>query len=257
MTETGPSGHRTIFELFAEVKRQVGPVGKDSRNKDQNFSYRGVDAVVNAAADALDSYGVIISPHLDKLTYGTVEVGKNRTPMAHAQVEVTYTAYGPGGDSFPMATVPGEAMDSGDKATAKAMSVAFRIALLQALNLPTGDPDPDSQTYERSSGANSAGDAFDQAGRQQDGGRPWSPRQPQQPAASTSGPAAHPAGSQAEGDFVLKFYADLADAKDDAAHVALTARVGTAIRSREILAATGNDLIAAVRKHKAETRGAA
>jgi hypothetical protein len=45
--------------------------------------------------------------------------------------------------------VPGEAFDSGDKATAKAMSVAFRIALLQGLSLPTDETDPDAQTYER------------------------------------------------------------------------------------------------------------
>ncbi len=139
----------TIFQIFADVKREIGAVGKDSRNKTQNFMYRGIDAVVNAAAPALDKYGVITAPHLDKLTYGTVEVGKDRTRMAHAQVEVTYTFYGPRGDSFPV-TVPGEAMDSGDKATPKAMSVAYRIALLQALNLPTNDPDPDADSYERS-----------------------------------------------------------------------------------------------------------
>jgi hypothetical protein len=40
-------------------------------------------------------------------------------------------------------------MDSGDKATAKAMSVAYRTALLQVLCLPTDEPDPDSHTYER------------------------------------------------------------------------------------------------------------
>jgi hypothetical protein len=163
MTDTG---HRTVFELFADVKRKVGPVGKDSYNKQQKFRFRGVDAVVNAVAEALDDHGIILSPHLDKLTYGTVEVGNNRTRMAHAQVEVTYTAYGPGGDSFPMATVPGEAMDSGDKATPKAMSVAYRIALLQALNLPTGDPDPDESSYERSPRGG------------QDEGDPWEPQGP-------------------------------------------------------------------------------
>ena len=41
-------------------------------------------------------------------------------------------------------------MDAGDKATAKAMSVAFRTALLQSLCLPTDDIDPDAQSYERS-----------------------------------------------------------------------------------------------------------
>jgi hypothetical protein len=44
-------------------------------------------------------------------------------------------------------------MDAGDKATAKAMSVAFRTALLQSLSLPTDDVDPDAHSYERSSAA--------------------------------------------------------------------------------------------------------
>lgn len=153
----------TIFEVFADVKRQVRAVGKESRNKTQNFMYRGIDAVVNAAAPALDEHGVITAPHLDKLTYGTVEVGKDRTRMAHAQVEVTYTFHGPAGDNFTV-TVPGEAMDSGDKATAKAMSVAYRIALSQALNLPTHERDPDADSYERSPAAPQ--------------GRPEEPRQP-------------------------------------------------------------------------------
>ncbi len=73
-------------------------------------------------------------------------------------------------------------MDSGDKATAKAMSVAYRIALIQALNAPTGDPDPDTQTYERSA-SHAAAEAFGNteptpprqqrnAGSRQDGPRP-------------------------------------------------------------------------------------
>jgi hypothetical protein len=66
------------------------------------------------------------------------------------KVKVTYTFIGASGDSI-KATVVGEAMDSGDKATAKAMSVAFRTALLQALSLPTDEPDPDATSYERSS----------------------------------------------------------------------------------------------------------
>lgn len=149
-TETADvPAHRTVFELFADVKRAVGPVGKESRNTQQNYDYRGIDAVVNAAAVHLDEHGVINVPTLLDETYATVEVGKNRTPMAHVRVKVRYTFYGPRGDSF-AAEVPGEAMDSGDKATPKAMSVAWRIALLQCLNLPTSDPDPDSQSYQRS-----------------------------------------------------------------------------------------------------------
>ena len=157
------SAAATIYELFAAVKKEVGPVGKDSTNQQQGYSYRGIDAVVNAAAAALDKYGVITIPILEAKDYSTVEVGRNRSQMAHVQVTVTYRFAGPAGDWFD-ARVPGEAMDSGDKATPKAMSVAYRIALLQTLNLPTDDPDPDSETYERSPRADSAGDAWEQAG---------------------------------------------------------------------------------------------
>lgn len=166
---------RTIFEVFADVKRQVAPVGKDSHNSQQNFKFRGVDAVVNAAAAALDEHGVITVPVLEKYEYGQVEVGNNRTRMAHVRVEVTYEFYGPRGDCF-RAKVPGEAMDSGDKGTAKAMSVAYRTCLIQTLNLPTGEPDPDESTYERSPG--SAGEAFQNATphRPLPADDPWRPK---------------------------------------------------------------------------------
>jgi hypothetical protein len=72
--------------------------------------------------------------------------------MASVRVNVTYTFHAPDGSNVG-ATVSAESMDSGDKATAKAMSVAFRTALLQTLCLPTDDIDPDATTYERSSGA--------------------------------------------------------------------------------------------------------
>lgn len=163
-TEARPLTAPTIFEVFADVKRKVGPVGKDSFNEQQKFKFRGVDAVVNAVAAAFDEYGVIAVPMLDRYDYdGSVEIGKNRSLMGHAKVQVTYRFYGPAGDYFD-ARVPGEAMDSGDKATAKAMSVAYRICLLQTLNLPTGDPDPDSTTYERSTASGQRNGAdFDSA----------------------------------------------------------------------------------------------
>jgi hypothetical protein len=43
----------------------------------------------------------------------------------------------------------GEAMDSGDKATNKAMSAAYKYAAFQAFAIPTeGDNDADAQTHE-------------------------------------------------------------------------------------------------------------
>jgi hypothetical protein len=144
-----------IQERLIGVMRDVGAVGKNDRNSAQNFAFRGIDAVINAVYPALIKNGVVIVPSIEKSNYETIEIGAKRTMMGHAQVTVSYTFYGLDGDSI-TARVSAEAMDAGDKATAKAMSVAMRTALLQTLALPTGETDPDASSYERSTRATKA-----------------------------------------------------------------------------------------------------
>ena len=139
-----------IAQALSEIMKAVGGIAKKDRNQAQGFNFRGIDSVVNAVSPALQKFGVVIVPSVEEYDYQTVEIGKNRTPMGHVRVKVTYTFIGANGDAI-KATVVGEAMDSGDKATAKAMSVAFRTALLQSLALPTDEVDPDASSYERSS----------------------------------------------------------------------------------------------------------
>jgi hypothetical protein len=137
----------TVFEALAAVMADVQAVKKGDRNDAQRFMFRGIDAVVNAVGPALRKHGVTVSPRVDLYEYGTVTTAGGKA-MGHVRVLVTYTFHGPAGDALP-AQAPGEAFDAGDKATPKAMSVAFRTALLQALALPTDEPDPDSSSYER------------------------------------------------------------------------------------------------------------
>ncbi len=139
-----------IAQAMSAIMKEVGAIAKKDKNTSQGFNFRGIDSVVNAVSPALQKYGVIVVPSVEDYEYATVEIGRNRTAMGHVKVKVTYTFIGSNGDSI-KATVVGEAMDSGDKATAKAMSVAFRTALLQALSLPTDELDPDATSYERSS----------------------------------------------------------------------------------------------------------
>jgi hypothetical protein len=137
-----------VVNSLTAVMRDVGAVGKRERNSQGNFNYRGIDAVTNAVHPALVAHGVVVVPKLLSYDYGTVIVGHKRTEMAHARLTVEFTFYGPEGDSVTAVTA-GEAFDSGDKATAKAHSVALRTALLQTLCLPTDEPDPDANSYER------------------------------------------------------------------------------------------------------------
>lgn len=138
----------TVREALRAVMRDVGAVKKGDRNTQGNFNFRGIDAVTNAVYPALVEHGVIVAPRVLDYQYGTVVVGHKRTEMGHARLMVEFTFYGPEDDQI-VAVTAGEAFDSGDKATAKAHSVAFRTALLQTLCLPTDEPDPDSHSYER------------------------------------------------------------------------------------------------------------
>jgi hypothetical protein len=138
-----------IFKALNEVMKEVGAVRKNERNTHQNFNFRGIDSVINAVSPAFRKHGIFCTPSVISSEYESVQVGQNRTVMGHARVMVTYTFHATDGTSV-QATVSAESMDSGDKATAKAMSVAYRTALLQTLCLPTDDADPDADTYERS-----------------------------------------------------------------------------------------------------------
>ena len=133
----------TIQDCMAKVMGDVREVAKTDQNAQQGFKFRGIDAVVNAVGPALRKHGVVVVPHLQNCDYVSFTSSKG-TQMMCCRVIVTYQFVGPGRD-FLEATVPGEAFDAGDKSTAKAMSVAFRTALLQALTLPTDDLDPDAR----------------------------------------------------------------------------------------------------------------
>lgn len=138
-----------IYQALGQVMNDVGAVRKNERNTHQNFNFRGIDSVINAVSPAFRKHGVFCTPTVISSEYESVQVGQNRTVMGHARVMVVYTFHASDGTSV-TATVSAESMDSGDKATAKAMSVAYRTALLQTLCLPTDEADPDADTFERS-----------------------------------------------------------------------------------------------------------
>lgn len=137
-----------IIQSLSLVANAVGAVTKSERNTHQGFNFRGIDAVVNAVSPAMRENGVVVFPRVISSEYDIVTVGAKQTQMGHARVTVEYAFYACDGSNV-SAIVAAESMDSGDKATAKAMSVAFRTALLQVLCLPTDETDPDAETFTR------------------------------------------------------------------------------------------------------------
>lgn len=137
----------SIVQVISRAMADVQAVGKDDRNNQQGYNFRGIDAVVNAVGPVFRKHGVVPVPILEQATYRDVQTSTGK-PSRECTVQVRYRFYGPAGDYID-AVVPGESMDFGDKGTPKAMSVAYRIALLQLLAIPTHEPEPDAQSYER------------------------------------------------------------------------------------------------------------
>lgn len=138
--------HEALSAVMADVQA-VGKGGKVEIKGRPGYSFRGIDAVVNAVGPALREHGVIVLPKVLDKRYRDFETS-NGNLQHECVVEVEYRFIGPEGDELACSAV-GEAADSGDKATPKAMSVAFRTALLIALCIPTDQPDPDEHQVER------------------------------------------------------------------------------------------------------------
>lgn len=136
-----------IYKAMTEVMRSVGAVGKDGVNQHQKFNFRGIDGVLNAVGPALREHSVVVTPELISADYEHVTTAGGK-PSTACRVVVSYVFYAQDGSKI-ATTVAAESWDTGDKAMAKAMSVAFRTALIQSLALPTDEPDPDEFTYTR------------------------------------------------------------------------------------------------------------
>lgn len=147
----------SVHAAWSAVMGDVQSIGKNDRNEQQRFTFRGIDSVMSAVGPALRKHGVAVVPSVREMNTDTYTT-KGGAVMRNATVLVAWTVYGPAGDSFEGSTY-GEAADAGDKAVSKAHSVAYRTFLLQALCVPTNDPEPDAQVHEREIPDTAAADA--------------------------------------------------------------------------------------------------
>lgn len=139
------------------VMRAVSHVAKRDKNSHQQYLFRGIDAVVNAVGPALREVGGFITHDVLEAKYERGATAKGGATI-EVFLRVEYSWHGTDGTSV-NSVVVSEAMDTSDKATAKAMSVAYRTYLLQILMLPTDEPDPDHDYTERGTAQQSAAPA--------------------------------------------------------------------------------------------------
>lgn len=136
-----------IYEAISNVMAEIGAVGKNSKNSQQGFMYRGIDAVMNAINPALVKHKVFVAPEVLEQTREERQTAKG-TMLIYSICKIKFRFYTTDGSHVEVVTI-GEGMDSGDKATNKAMSIAFKYACFQLFCIPTEEMvDPDSECHE-------------------------------------------------------------------------------------------------------------
>lgn len=134
-----------IYGAIASIMRETKAITKSSKNQQQGFMFRGIDAVMNELHDLFANNGVFILPEV--LDYNVAEKVTGKGTILYytrAKIKFHFVA----DDASEVCTINvGEAMDSGDKGMNKAMSIALKYALMQMLLIPTEEQkDPDATT---------------------------------------------------------------------------------------------------------------
>lgn len=135
-----------IYQAIIGVMSDIGVIGKEKKNAQQGFKYRGVDDVMNALQPVMVQHGLFVVPEIIDQKREERQT-KNKGNLIYSVCTVRYTFYAKDGSSV-QCVVIGEGMDSGDKATNKAMSIAFKYACFQVFCIPTEEmKDPDAEVH--------------------------------------------------------------------------------------------------------------
>jgi hypothetical protein len=146
-----------VYAKIAAVQSELAKVGiaKEGNNSAQGYKFRGIDQVYGALSPLLARYGLCILPRIidremhERVTIKEWNGNKKESVLFYVTVEAEFDFVSADDGSTHTVRTFGEAMDSGDKATNKAMSAAYKYAALMTFAIPTeGDNDADATTHE-------------------------------------------------------------------------------------------------------------
>lgn len=141
---------KKVYAAIAAVSGEMAKTGisKENKNQQQGYLFRGIDDVYNALAPLLSKHHLVILPRILSRTL-TERTSKAGSSLFNVVVEAEFDFVSAEDGSVHTARTFGEAMDTVDKATNKAMSAAYKYVAMQAFCIPTaGDNDADAHTHE-------------------------------------------------------------------------------------------------------------
>ncbi|TXH43918.1 MAG: hypothetical protein E6Q97_33480 [Desulfurellales bacterium] len=152
MTEQtqAPSNGPAVYAAICAVQAEVAKTGiaKDRKNQQQGYNFRGIDEMYNALSPLLAKHRLCIMPRMLSRNCEERQSTNNKT-LFYVTIEAEFDFVCAVDGSKHLVRTFGEAMDSADKATNKAMSAAYKYAVMQTFAIPTeGDNDADAHTPE-------------------------------------------------------------------------------------------------------------
>jgi hypothetical protein len=139
-----------VYKAINNITLDLSKIGieKNRRNQQQGYSFRGIDDVYQALSSLLARHNLCILPRVISREVNERATAKGGS-LFYVTVCVEFDFVSSEDQSKHTVVMYGEAMDSADKATNKAMSAAYKYCCLQAFCIPTeGDNDADATTHE-------------------------------------------------------------------------------------------------------------
>ena len=148
-TRANEAPHVIVAMNVVSARLAEEGIKKSRSNQQQGYKFRGIDEVLNALSAIISSEKLVIIPHVESREV-TERQTKSGGALFSVVVRVTYTfVSAEDGSRETIGPFDGEAMDSADKATNKAMSAAYKYMAIQTFCIPTeGDNDADATTHE-------------------------------------------------------------------------------------------------------------
>ncbi|MEI7219076.1 ERF family protein [Pectobacterium carotovorum] len=141
---------KKVYAAICAVAEEMATQGisKSRANRQQGFMFRGIDQVYNALAPVLAKHKLVILPRITERTV-TERVTKSGGTLLYVVIKAEFDFASAEDGSIHTVATYGEAMDSGDKATNKAMSIAYKYAAFQTFCIPTEETaiDPDAECH--------------------------------------------------------------------------------------------------------------
>lgn len=141
---------KQIYKAINAIQGELAKIGisKERKNKEQGYSFRGIDDVYGALAPLLAKYEVCVFPHVQERIVHERTTAKG-TVLFYTTLKVEYELVSAQDGSIQTCSAYGEAMDTADKSTNKAMSAAYKYMCLQVFCIPTeGENDADERTHD-------------------------------------------------------------------------------------------------------------